>query len=154
MDRFLSPPMSSKSQRARSERRHSEPKMAAATHEGLTRSAAEKASGTQKNKGGKGEAASLALPVMAQALDCTAAVTPSLLEPDPTPGHSMSAENPITYADVVRAVKDAMAPMMEAQANRLQRALQDIKSQFHQLSKQVTTNEHRLGETFQDVHTR
>lgn len=45
-----------------------------------------------------------------------------------------------------------MAPMMEVQANTLQRALQDIKAQFHQLSQQVSANECRLGETFQDVH--
>lgn len=152
MDRFLSPPMPSRSQRARSERRHLEPKMAAAVHEGQTRSTAEKAVMTQKHKGGKGDAASPALPILAQAPDCTDMLTPSLLVPDPAPQHSMSADTPITYIDVVRAVKDAMAPMMEAQANSLQRALQDIKSQFRQLSNQVTANEHRLGETFQDVH--
>lgn len=64
----------------------------------------------------------------------------------------MAAEDPTTYSVVVKAVQDVMAPLMEAQAENLKRAMQDIKLQFHQLAQQVATNEHRIGETFQDVH--
>lgn len=62
-------------------------------------------------------------------------------------------EGPITYSEVVSAVQDAMAPIMEVQTERLQQAVQDVKSQIHQLSRQVCINEGRIGETFQDVHT-
>lgn len=71
----------------------------------------------------------------------------------PPSAGALQAEGPITYTDVVRAVKDAMAPIIELQTEKLQRAVQELKTQLHQVSQQVSTNECRIGETFQDLHT-
>lgn len=87
--------------------------------------------------------------------DMTSGVnSPTVLDPLVTSAAiiPMPAETPITYSEVVRAVQDAMAPMMEAQSENLKRVMQDMKTQLHQLSQQVVNNEHKIGETFQDVH--
>lgn len=160
MDKFLAPSMPAKTQRSRSERRPHEAKMAAApsTEPG---SSSTSAPGIPVGMSGKGTC-----PVSAP-LPVAPAHVPSLLggktaADDMAPlsdplissgAHApQAAEDPTTYSVVVKAVQDVMAPLMEAQAESLKRAIQDIKSQFHQLAQQVATNEHRIGETFQDVH--
>lgn len=68
-----------------------------------------------------------------------------------SPGPSSPSEGPITYSDVVRAVQDAMRPMMEAHTAKLHQAVQDMKTQLSQLTNTVATTEHRVGEAFQDI---
>lgn len=62
-----------------------------------------------------------------------------------------AAEQPITYAVVVRAVQEAMAPIMKAHAASLQKAVSDLKGELTHLAQAVSTNEGRLGELFQDT---
>lgn len=62
-----------------------------------------------------------------------------------------SPDKPMTYADVVRAVHEAMTPIMQTHAATLQQVVQDLKGQYTQLAHTVTTNECRLGELFQDT---
>lgn len=84
-------------------------------------------------------------------------ISTPLTFPLPTPALpasiSPSAEGPITYAAVVKAVQDAMVPLIAAQTEQLQQAVQAIQSQVAQLISQVLTTEHRLGETFHDIAT-
>lgn len=44
-----------------------------------------------------------------------------------------------------------MRPLMEAHTAKLQQAVNNMNAQLNQLTNMVTTNEYRLGETFQDI---
>lgn len=51
----------------------------------------------------------------------------------------------------MRAVQDAMRPMIEAHTAKLHQAVQDMKTKLSQLTNAVATNESRVGEAFQDI---
>lgn len=128
MDKFLSTTMSQKQQRTRTERRHTESKMAAAA--GLQTAIAQ-------------HEVPVSSIMSAGAQDTSGQHSPS----SPT----AAQESPVTYSDVVRAVQAAVTPMLEAHTSTLQQAVLELKGQITQLSQVVSTNECRLGEVFQDV---
>lgn len=130
MDRFLSTQMPPKPQKSRPESRTQKSKMAAAAADGRAGSVSPSAAGA----GG-----SVRQEVSTVQVEQAMSSSPS--------------EKPVTYADVVQAVQDVMAPLMEQQTAKLQQTVQDIKTQLHQLSSQVSANESRIGENLQDVVT-
>lgn len=138
----MSAAMPSRQQRARSERRQHEAKMAAGTHTNTLLEAAQQ--GT--SRGGID-------PVPPHSPSKSNAEQDTRRLPDPPPSTVQAADSPVTYADMVRAVQDAIAPMLEKQTAQLQQAVADLKGQLHQLSHKVQSTENRLGETFQDVFT-
>lgn len=136
----MSAAMPSRQQRARSERRPHESKMAAA---------AGSQAGTPHQSAQKGDTVTSQTPETthsseqeeqdAQNLSHSSSSAPQLID------------KPVTYADMVKAVQDAMTPLLEKHTAQLQQAVAEIKGQVHQLAQKIQITEGRLGETFQDV---
>lgn len=60
-------------------------------------------------------------------------------------------EQPVTYAVVVRAVQEAMAPIMQAHTASLRNAVAELKGEINHLAQSVSMSEGRMGELFQDT---
>lgn len=144
MDRFVTPTMPSKSQRARSERRAQDGKMAAA---------AVPAAPPPEHEAGREDIsdAQSAAPIPGTAGESSdphgLQLSKSLQAQPPLP-----LDKPATYGDIVRAVQDAVTPLLEKHTTQLQSVVEGFKEHLHQLAGQITNTETRLGETFQDVH--
>lgn len=110
MDKYLSAPMPSKTQRSRSERRPHDSKMTTVSD----------LLSEPRNPDNTDVAA-------------TAQHSPA----PPVSGLPSPSEGPVTYSDMVRAVRDAMEPLIEAQTAKLQQAVQDMKTQLNQLTNTV-----------------
>lgn len=124
MDKYLSVPMPSKTQRSKSERRLHDAKMGATP-------------GTQTEVYRSDSPTPTDMVQVPTSEACS--------------GPTSSPEVPVTYSDVVRAVQDVMRPLMEVHSAKVQQAVQDMKAQLTQLATTVATNECRLGESFQDI---
>lgn len=142
MDRFVTPAMPANKQRARSERRAQESKMAAVVVSSVTQQEPAAEAGCSAHETGITPSHSVTN------------VETSAPQEQPQAGlmKHKTADSPVTYADMVRAVQDAVAPLLERHTTQLQQVVEEFKGQLHQIAITVHSTESRLGETFQDVH--
>lgn len=144
MDRFVTPAMPSSKQRARSERRNQDSKMAAAAIAPVSQAEPHANLAGDTCRQPTAELMSRPAAVVQQ--------TDTQEIPAVNPLQHESEDRPVTYASMVRAIQDAVAPLLEKHTTQIQQLVEEFKGQLHQIASKVNHTEARLGETFQDVH--